>query len=338
MPQITMKDVAKKAGVAQQTVSAILRDKNYKVTQATRERVMQIVEQMEYHPNYLASSLRKGKRMCIGVAVAGSMEDMVALSPTIYCAGVGSVLEQHGYTMELIPMGMNFESRIGAIIRAKTVDGLVIAVYSNMYEKFIQKTQLLLSQYDFPYVVIHETDRDLKCHAVGIDSRRAGYLAARYLLSTGKQRLGIVINHNIISHTHAYEGYIKALNEQGAVIAEPVILPDKTPDAGYRAGKDAIAGDLNDGYIILSDTVASGFLRALRQGGIRIPEDTAVIGGENSLDDQQYYSPLTVIDRKFKVRGKKAAEFLMQVMDNNIEGDNCLTYLAVPELVRRESA
>jgi DNA-binding LacI/PurR family transcriptional regulator len=332
-----MTQVAKKAGVSQQVVSKVIH-KKYDVNEKTRERVLKIIEELNYQPNYLASSLRSGKRMCIGTAVTGNMEDMVTLAPSAYCAGIGSVMEQHGYNMELIPRRGDFHNKVVEIMRRRTVDGLIIVVYSDIYKKFIEETQPLLNKEKFPYVVIHETDRALECHSVGIDTRRTGYLATRHMLTTGRTRVRMVLNTAIHSHTDAYQGYEMALTEQGLGAADPIIPESKDPGAGYIAGKQAADQGPEHGYIVFSEAVASGFLRGLREKGIHVPEETAVIACENGLSERAFYTPLTVMDRKFLERGRIAAEYLLRIMTDKPKPGSYLTHVAQPELILRETA
>ena len=103
MVKVTMKDIAQRAGVTGQTVSGIIKDKYYKVSPATRTRVMKLVNEMNYHPNHSASSLRGGKRFCIGVAGGAHLEEMDDLAVSRIYSGIGRVVEQHNNYMMFLP-------------------------------------------------------------------------------------------------------------------------------------------------------------------------------------------------------------------------------------------
>jgi DNA-binding LacI/PurR family transcriptional regulator len=152
---------------------------------------------------------------------------------------------------------------------------------------------------------------------VGLDSVKAGRLAAAHLLAQGYRRINILFNPALHSHVEFYAGYSQALREAGVDPAQGKMASEgATPAQGYEAGKRVVAaGEPAEGYIIFSDAVASGFVRALNEAGVRVPQDVAVVGGENILKEELYYSPLSAVDRKYEERGQQAAEMLIQAIE-----------------------
>ena len=95
MPQITIKDIARESGVGITTVSKVINKKDFDIKESTRDRVLNIVKKLNYHPSYLASSLRSGKRNCIGVAGAAHLYDISDPVISAIYAGIGEEVETH---------------------------------------------------------------------------------------------------------------------------------------------------------------------------------------------------------------------------------------------------
>jgi LacI family transcriptional regulator len=107
---------------------------------------------------------------------------------------------------------------------------------------------------------------------------------------------------------------------------------------GYRLGKQLLAETkLRDSYVIYSDAVAFGMIKAFNEKGVRVPEDVGIIGCENIFPEKLYDGGLTSVDRKFEERGEKAAEILFEAIDKNGEM-GAKSWIAEPELIVRQSS
>ena len=98
MPRVTMKDIARRAGISQQAVSQILNNKASMISEATKNKVFKLVKELNYYPNYSAQSLKKGKRFCIGVAGTATLGGMDDIAISRIYAGIGKIVEdnKHG--------------------------------------------------------------------------------------------------------------------------------------------------------------------------------------------------------------------------------------------------
>jgi LacI family transcriptional regulator len=337
MPHVTMSDIARRAGVSQQAVSQILNNKTTMISPATREKVMRLVKELNYHPNSIARSLRHGKRYCIGVAGTGSLSSMDDLSAARIYSGIGSVAGSKGYNLLFFPLAPanTYEILIQAA-KSKMVDGIIVFVYSSWYQGFVDRTAPLLLRENVPFVAIHATSLGFPCPNVGIDTPRAGYLAARHLADQGYRHIGLITSGNKAYGTQLFNGCQEALQEKGLIACD---LRDEAYDysaaQGYKHGRQIIGQHPElDGFVVHSDAYANGLVRALIENGRRVPQDAGVVGCENLFKENLALSTLTAVDRRHEERGTKAAEILFDIMDN---GTGERQVVLEPELIIRES-
>lgn len=340
MPRVTMKDIAKRAGISQQAVSQIINKKDTMVSQATREKVMQLVKELNYQPNYIARSLRSGKRFCIGVAGTGSLSQMDDITTAQVFAGIGGVVEKHDHHMMMLPLGKT--DLLDILIKTGTsgmVDGLIIMVYSGFLETFSGTIAQELKNANIPFVAVHSTGYPLDCPNVGFDAVRAGRLATEHLIDQGYTDIGIVCTLGRMYGNQVYEGYAAVMQEKNLAVHDHRMEHDTySADSGYRRGQELLEkGAVRNAYVIHSDSVAFGFIRALEEAGKKVPEDVAVVGGDDWVRDDYLYTNLTAVNRRFRDRGRAAAEMLFRVIDDPNNNTNEQVILE-PTLTVRDSS
>lgn len=341
MSKVTMKDIARAAGCAQQTVSKIINKKDdHMVSSATRDKVLKLIRQMEYHPNYLASSLRSGKRHCIGLAGCGRFHQLSDPSLARISAGIGSVVDEHNNYITLIPMGdKEFSRNLQKVVASRMVDGLIMVVYSNQYDDFKDTILPALKQGGMPFVTIQSSERQLECPNVGLNIQQNGYLAAQHLVSRGFTDIGIICDIRRYTHRQLYNGYVQALQAAGIKTVQDPLAGEQYYHAEGRwiAGKIIDRKDLKQAYVVYSDAVAMGMISYFREKGMRVPQDVALAGTDDILVPDFFNSDLTSVSRKFEERGAKAAEMLFEAIDRNGEMEP-KSWIAEPELITRSSS
>lgn len=340
MPKITMKDIARKAGISQQAVSQIINNKATMVSQATKDKVLQLVKELNYHPNYMAQSLRSGKRYCIGVAGTASLAHMDDYPTAQVYAGIGEVVEAHDHFLMFFPLGKaDLPNILIKAARANMVDGLIIMVYSSLYQKFIESTSGELHKENIPFVAVHSTTRPFNCHNVGFNAPAMGAMAAQHLIGQGYREIGVVCSDRMVFSDEYYGGYEKAIKKAG-LTPHPLKLKRSTFNAidGYEEGRELIGRHgILDGYITQSDAFAYGLIKALREAGARIPEQTGVVGCEDVMRPEQMPSTLTAITRNFRERGRLAAEILFRAIEAKDKEMPYKTVMTEPKLMVRET-
>lgn len=290
---VTMRDVAKHAGVSPKTVSNVLSGYPY-IREATRARVLASVESLGYELNVLARNLKSGRTGIIGLAVPElSLPYFAELADAVIEAA-----EQHGLTVMIEQTAGRRERELTVLSteRGSLVDGLLfspLALGPGDAEHLRTSTPVvLLGERIFHGPVDH----------VVIDNVAGTQAAVEHLISLGRRRIAVVGTHpgeQVGTAAIRYNAYL-------ATMAAAGIRPIKklTAPAGlwHRAtGAEAMehllsAGSKFDAVLCLNDTLALGAIRTLTRNGVRIPDDVAVAGFDD-IDEARYSTPtLTSID------------------------------------------
>jgi DNA-binding LacI/PurR family transcriptional regulator len=341
---MSLSKIAEEAGVSKATVSLILNDKKspFSFSDQTRQKVLAITKKLNYQPNHMAQSLSLGKSFCIGIAGMNTIDDIGNLCISRIWSGAGSVIENHKYNMMLLPLSTDYLENFQKLVRSKMMDGIIIHVYSTQFDFFNTTAIPFLNQEKIPFVAVHSTSRPFQCHNVGFDSIRAGYLATRHLIDQGISDISMVCYRKLRYNEELFSGYQSAMDENNYSYEDirSSEIYDDTAKHGYAYCKKLLRDKsrLSRGYVLLSDYFAYGFLEALKEAGKRVPEDVSVVACDNSFKPEYFPSTLTTIDRQFELRGKRAAEFLFDAIDNKIPSSGHQTFIAQPELVVRQTS
>lgn len=310
-----MKDIASQAGVSMATVSNVINGNHNKVSQATIEKIQNIIEENDYKPNATARSLALKESKIISVIVSnmGKDEDF-AMSP--YNAEVLSLLEKYvrrkGYYLmvrvverckEVIPLS-----------KAWNVDGIIL-LGANIDEiEEIEKNVKVPTVYLDSYI----TDQDIA--NVGINDYKGGFMAARYLLGKGHRNIAIVgpdINSSDVVRER-FKGFCEACRERQIEITDENLFYAPTVfDYGIEAGQKIAFSDKRfTAVAAMSDILAVGVMEGLRISGLNVPENVSVIGFDN-LRMCIYTNPkLTSISQNLEEKVKRAGEYLFYMINN----------------------
>ena len=333
MANVTLKDVAERAGVDVSTASrALSSDKHSLVTATTRRRVVDAAEQLGYRANLQASALRRGRTGIVGVIVADISNPFIG--PVI--RGIANALGGRG----LLPIVTETRdssdefTQVSDKMLAQRVDGIITtaARYSDrrLLKRVAAEVPTVLAVRDLPGSGIP---------AISHDDVAGGRLAAEHLLSLGHSGLAQLIGpQDIWSFEGRAQGFRDAATQVGASCVE-IEVPFRLPTA--EAGR-ALMGELLDreedlptAVFAHNDSIAIGALGVLRERGIRCPADVSVIGYNDVPLVDQISPPLTTIRLPGYELGRLAAEVLVTRMDD-AETTAGKIQLA-PELVVRAS-
>ncbi len=282
---VTIRDVAKRAGVGVSTVSYVLNGHDNHVSPTTRDLILAAARDLNYRPNAIARSMVKRKTGTIGLIIT-------ELQNALFIPIIGSseeVLRTEGYHILLASAG-DVSSEINAIetLRAQQVDGFLIMSLSM---HFPTDHLMQLRKEGIPFVVINrDLDTD-DINQIQFDDLGAGRMATQYLLGLGHTNIAIVtgqISTDLAIRRRSaigrYQGWRNALEEQGVPVPEKWLFNGQyTFEGGYAAGK-ALAEKMKrssappTACFICSDMMAMGVLKGLNDaGGIRVPDDLAII-------------------------------------------------------------
>lgn len=269
--QVTLKDVAKRAGVSRSAVSRTFTE-GASVSLKTRKKVEKAAQDLGYRPNALASSLTTGRTKLIGL-VANNFHNPLFLE--VFDLFTRSLQEQG-----LRPLLVNLTDETDPahslqLLRQYSVDGVIVAS-STLSPQF----SMAFQQARIP--VVHSFGkfaREPAVHVVGIDNAACGRMAAETLLARGYRRLAFLGGPaQATSTVDRRRGFVEAVTAAPDAFVSESYANAYSFDAGRAAMLDLLQGSPAEAYFCGDDVVAVGALSALRENGLRVPEDVGIIG------------------------------------------------------------
>lgn len=321
----TIHDIAKYAKVAPSTVSHVLNNTKH-VTPATKARVLRAIEHFDYTPSQLARSLKTKKTYTIGMIVPDISNSFF----TEIIGGVEEITTKHDYSTILCSSNedpVKEEKHIQTLLQ-RGVDGLILVGTGNS-----EVTNLV----DVPVVTV-DRSIDSKLNSIQVDNEKGAFIATDYLLSKGLAPV-LMLTSNITSDTYTsrLSGYNCALEKHNIQYDERYIM--KSP-ASYSGGFDSMTAALHSNLkfhsvFATNDYIAMGAIRAIKQYGLRIPDDLSIIGFDD-IPAASYSMPsLTTIHQPQREMGKLAAEIILNKLE--MRKSSTKHILLEPKLIVRES-
>jgi LacI family transcriptional regulator len=268
----TIKDIARKAGVAPSVVSRALNNK-YGVKSSTKELILKIAKEMNYYPNAAARSLVTRKTGTIGIMMADISEPYYSQ----IIKGMEFIANQTGYTLLFSNSYESLEHNrvLNKMINAERVEGLVI-VGSNIQEKNFSTT---LIEQEIPFVLVERNFSDPRVNCIYVDNIKGAYLATKYLTEKGHRNIAHIAGHLYNQVTlDRIEGYKKALHEANINYSDELILSGNyVCEGGYEIMKKILKHQPQcTAVFAASDSMAFGALQAITEAGRSVPDDIAV--------------------------------------------------------------
>jgi len=327
----TIKDVALEAQVSIASVSKILNDPDYGSAE-TRARVMAAIRKLGYQPNNIARSMVKGKTKMIALVIPDVRNPFF----TDVARGVEDVANKYDYRVMLCNTDEDPAKQRNYIdvLRSKIVDGFIIAVASeeDRYLKKIDREKL-------PFVFIDRECPSIPADAIVVDNRDGAYKAVSHLIRLGHKRIGLVAGkRDTLTGRERLRGYLDAHRDAGLMVDETLIKDGGfTIEGGYGATRALLALEERPTAIFISNNAMTiGCLKALSEARVKIPDDIAVVGFDDSEWAEFFTPPLTVIRQPTYTMGTLAGEILFQRLLKSGPSERKEIVLK-PELVVRES-
>ena len=312
MKNVTIQDVADRARVSIGTVSAVINHKGT-VSKATRQKVQAAIDELNYRPSAAARRrLQPAPEKSIGLIIKEIHNPYFA----DVVIGVQQAAARHGYGVLVGSSERTYEleQQLVELLVAKDVEGLIInplqdeqADLSHLFE---------LKRRNIPLVLL-ENVRGIQASMVDVDNVAASKAAVMYLIEQGHKRIVHFAGPRYSMHSdERIEGVRRAFSAQRLVFDDhDVIHAGARLEDGYQAGLDFFRNRTSDrptAATCYNDLVALGLLRALRELGLRVPEDVSVIGYDD-IDMASYAAiPLTTVHVPKKEMGRQATDILIQ--------------------------
>ena len=327
MKNVTLKDVAKAAGVSYATVSRALSGSS-QIGSETRERVLKLCDEMGYTTNFVARSMVTKRTNLIGLVVPSV--DNQFMSELAYHAEVSA--RSHGYNIMLCDSGPDLrrEKTVVKLLLGRQVDGILIVPQSS---RSYESLKPYLDQ--TPTVFLSENLRDQPQSYVAVDNSRGTYLGTQYLYELGHRDILYFGQRQSTTHQLRAEGYRKACQELG--LAPRYFNSEYTRSSiqgGYQLAKELFQKPLDYTAIFAStDSNALGVLTAADELGIDIPGRLSLIGFDNISATALSRIDLTTIDQPKKAMAVQAVDMLRDKIEHGTQG--YVHQILLPTLIRR---
>jgi LacI family transcriptional regulator len=338
MGKTTIRDVAAAAGVSRQTVSRVLNEKP-DVAKETRQRVLDVIEEMGYRPSSIARSLTQGRSCTLGVVSYG----VQYFGPSHTLAGIERQANDMGYTLHLSLVRNPSESGVPILhdMLSYHVDGIIWAVSEIGNNRDWAEKEVC--QISVP-VVFLDMRPCPNLSVVNMDNRWGGYAATKHLLDQGRQQIGLITGPlTWWSAQQRRVGWQDALGEAGKGIADSLQVEGTWSAASGERGLKRLLEQHPgvDAVFASNDQMALGTLKAAREMGLRVPEDLAVIGFDDVPEAAFYSPPLSTVRQDLNELGRGAVRELGRLIEarqQEVEDIEPETIQYQPELIVRQSS
>jgi LacI family transcriptional regulator len=330
---LTLEQIATIAGVSRATVSRVINtDPN--VSEKTRARVMRVIQEFNFQPNRAARSLAGGRAGVIGLVIPVGVGTIFA-EPffSLLIQGVTSESNSRDVSTMLWLAEPDYERRmITKILYNGLVDGLIISSTTSD-DPLIEA----ICRSHMPFVIVGRYPCQDELNYVDSDNLNGALQAVEHLLGLGYQRIATISGpQNTAVGLDRYQGYVQTLHQHGMpVLPELVVESNFTDQGGYTAMQQLLPQH-PDAVFVASDWMALGVMRALREVGVRVPEDIALVGFDDIPLASQTMPPLTTIRQQILQMGALASQVLLDLLDN--PGSHPLHKVLPTELVVRASS
>ena len=311
---ITIKDLAAKLNISVSTVSRALKD-NPEISQQTRKLVQTLAKELGYSPNPIAVALKTHKSNTIGVIVP----QIVSAFFSTVVKSIENIADKYGYNVLVASSNetLEKEKKNIAVFLANRCDGIILSISkaTTSYEH----VQKILDQ-KIPLVLFDRTIKELNVSKVVADDADAAFKVVKHLIQVGAKRIALLTGPEQLSiGRNRMKGYLKALTMHRLEINTDYIV--RCDDLSVQAAKESTLRLLNmknipDAIFGINDDMAIGAIEAIKEKGLKIPEDIAVVGFSNSKRSRYMTPTVSSINQFPEKIGEKAAELLFkQILD-----------------------
>lgn len=307
--RVSIKDIAKQAGVSHSTVSRALADHPV-IPEPTRRRIQRLARKLHYTPNAIARGLVTQHTHAIGVIVTSIADPFVGE----VVRGIEQIAGDHHYRV-FLGTSHNDPTREVNLVRAMRewrVDGVIVASsrVGSLYKP-------MLKEIGVPIVLINNQHSGTYIHSVGVDDALGAEIATRYLISLGHKVIGHIGGPSEhLASQNRIAGYRRGLAKAGiAPNSALIVAGDGNADGGMNAAQFLSGKICPTAIFCYNDMTAIGALAALKKNNIRVPEDISLVGYDDIYFAQYVDPPLTTIRQPKDEMGQQAAQMLLELVD-----------------------
>ncbi len=311
----TMREVALKAGVSVFTVSAVVND-SAKVATNTRQSVLEAMRVLDFEPNHAARAMKLAKSMSVTYVVSDP-DQFTDEAVGVNLAGMLEALGAHGYNL-VIESALKDFSELKRALRQGRIDGAILSAMppGPMLEELLLWTQ--------PFVLFDQPSAPLGVPTVFASYRSGIAAAVDHVSARGRRRIAFiggppVAQLNVLHNLERYAGFTEGCRSAG-IAADPTLIVNS--DFSIQGGRAAMRRLLEqtppDAVVCATDRLAVGAVHAIQAHGLRVPDDIAVTGFNDSEFAIATDPMLTTARFPVREMGFRAAELLIRRIEGRL--------------------
>ncbi len=331
----TISDVAQAAGVSEATVSRVLNRPEI-VAEEKRRRVLSAIEQLKFEPSLSARTLRLKSFRNVALLVGDISQPFHGRM----AKAVESAAEDHGYSVTLGDLD-NSEDRLLGFLQAlpkRGVDGVLLSTAADLDRPVVRDAIEELRRQGIPLVTTSQSVSSMGVPSVLEDIKQVGKDAANHLIGRGDNLLVLIGGGNASAYSRIlHSGVREAVREAADGKASLKIVNGRYLHEPARKAltRLLVGGYRPDGIVTANTPMAIGAIRALKEAGLTVPGDVAVVSCEDVPDAQFILPSITSVGTDMNEYGAQAFGLLLRIMSGNVSHENCI----IPhELIVRESS
>jgi LacI family transcriptional regulator len=333
---ITIKDVAKEAGLSVTTVSLVLNNKNARISDKTRKHVREVAKRLNYRPNRLAVGLITKRTNIIGLIVPDIANQYFAE----IAAAVEYEASEHGYNVIFCNTNDRPEKDIAYVdmLLQQGVDGILFTMSVNSDSNCAEECLAILKKAEIPVILIDRVIGEDKNEVtfVAVNDEECGYYATYHLIDLGHRKIGCITGSmGDYDAIQRLEGYKHALYEAGIAFDPELVAEGNYHMASGYNSVTILTQKKVTGIFAHNDMMALGAYKRLTQLGIKVPEDISLVGIDNLSFTELLEVPFTTIERTPGRMGEIAVKKMIAILNKQDTKNEHIIYS--PRLIVRKS-
>lgn len=329
----TLEDIARISGYSRSTVSRVINGEPG-VSKKAKHKISKIIEEVNFQPNQAARALAAGKMNTIGLLIPETVR-FIFTDPYFQhlALSISQACEKNDFSLILWLTEPEYERKsIHRHLQSGIVDGFIAAS-----AEFDEPLIAALERSNRPFVLIGAQEFDEGVNFVDADNIMGGSIATQHLIDRGYKRIATITGpHNMVAGRDRLIGYQDTLHENQMEIDDDLIVEgDFTRESGYFSAKKLLHHQ-PDAIFVASDFMAIGAIQAIKEAGLEIPEDIAIVGFDDIPQSAEHIPALTTIHQPTLEIGEIAVEIILR----EIKDPDSDVYQAVlpPTLIVRETS
>ncbi len=306
--RITIKDIARELDLSTSTVSrALVDDRN--IRSDTKQRVLQMAEQLGYAPNPVATNLKFGRTSSVGVIVP----EMITPYAAEVIEGIQSVLYPRGFRVMIASSGESCEREAQNLrfMQQFMVDGIIISLCD--YHANIDIFNELIS-HGTPLLFFDRLPHGVDATQVVINDYSNAFFLVEELVRSGRRKITYLAGPNNIYNSRERErGYRDAMSKFGLEVTSQMVIKAGVHFEDGEAAIDKIEADC-DAIFAFTDTLAIGAMNRLTRNGVKVPEQIAVAGFSGTALSTIVTPGLTSVEAPLRLMGERSAELILEMI------------------------